>query len=732
MSKKENSANRHEMALKLLLGLHLGEALQLIGAQAAELTDWQVTSELENLNTAYNYMLQYFGQGVPDAGREALHRQLISRAILLNDDVSILARQSTSMLLADQARRQHLNHSIDYSSAKTALERFAINMQIASSDRSAPGQERLLEDHETLLSNMFTAIWISGLWSRENVSAINDIFKCGRILTNDKCLIVSAVTMAVLERFDPQKLLLLGELSSNADASISVRAITGFVLGVSKYNKILPYFTEVTSLIKLMSDSVEILSNIQSIQLALLMSRETDAIDRKMRDEIIPAMLKNNPGMKPPVNDANIEDINPDWEKWMEDSGIQKRLMEMTELQMEGADIYMSTFSNLKNYPFFKELSGWFRPFDNNQPDVRRTFAESGLSNTAIGRGLLSSGLFCNSDKYSFCLTFSQIPEIQRNQILGQIMPQSEGEENFGNPAQDNPSKKYDQNARQYVQDFYRFVKLYPRRHEFWDPFNSATNLFNIDSLHPLMDIPQFERTVAEFLLRKGHYEESASLFKRLLSRNGPESTDWQIWQKTGFALQKDYFFGEAIEVYMKADILEPDNLWTLRHIAVCHRECGHIDKAVEYLLQAERLSPDDMQLLLIVGETLISAGRYNEAMARFFKVEYSKPQLLQAKRDIAWCAFLCGKYEQSRKYWTIVLTETADQPSAQDLLNAAHLEWCAGNTPLAVTLYNRSISIIGKEKFDVMFNEDAPILLSQNLNDTDIMLMRDLLASGK
>lgn len=732
MSKKENSANRHEMTLKLLLGSHLGQALQLIGVQAAELTDWQVTSELENLNTAYNYMLQYFGQGVPDAGREELHRQLISRAILLNDDVSILARQSTSMLLADQARRQHLNHGIDYNLAKTAMERFAINMQTSSPDRSTPGQERILEDHETLLSNMFTTIWISGLWSRDTVSVINGIFKSDSILTNDKCLIASAVTMAILERFDPQKILLLGELSSNADASISVRATTGFILGVSKYNRILPYFAEITSFIKLMSDSVEILSNIQSIQLALLMSRETDAIDRKMRDEIIPAMLKNNPGMKPPVNDANIEDVNPDWEKWMEDSGIQKRLMEMTELQMEGADIYMSTFSNLKNYPFFKELSGWFRPFDNNQPDVIRTFAESGLSNTNIGRGLLSSGLFCNSDKYSFCLTFSQIPEMQRNQILGQIMPPSEVEENFENPTQDNLSKKYDQNARQYVQDFYRFVKLYPRRHEFWDPFNSATNLFNIDNLHPLMDIPQFERTVAEFLLKKGHYEESASLFERLLSRNGPESTDWQIWQKTGFALQKREHYDEAIEAYLKADILEPDNLWTLRHIALCLRESGQTDKSVEYFLQLEKLSPDDMQLQLIVGETLTLAGRYDEAMSRFFKVEYSKPQLLQAKRDIAWCAFLCGKYEQSRKYWTIVLTETANQPSAQDLLNAAHLEWCTGNTPLAVTLYKRSILIIGKEEFDAMFNVDIPILLSHNLNDTDIILMRDLLASDK
>lgn len=47
------------------------------------------------------------------------------------------------------------------------------------------------------------------------------------------------------------------------------------------------------------------------------------------------------------------DDLNPEWENWIDKSGITDKLREMGELQMEGADVYMSTFSQLKQFPFF-------------------------------------------------------------------------------------------------------------------------------------------------------------------------------------------------------------------------------------------------------------------------------------------------------------------------------------------------------------------------------------------
>ncbi len=42
---------------------------------------------------------------------------------------------------------------------------------------------------------------------------------------------------------------------------------------------------------------------------------------------------------------------------------IFKTMEELTNLQMEGADVYMSAFANLKNFEFFRDIQNWFVPF---------------------------------------------------------------------------------------------------------------------------------------------------------------------------------------------------------------------------------------------------------------------------------------------------------------------------------------------------------------------------------
>ena len=64
------------------------------------------------------------------------------------------------------------------------------------------------------------------------------------------------------------------------------------------------------------------------------------------------------------MNDMNSLDKNPEWQEILEQSGIADKLKELNDLQLEGADVFMSTFSGLKSFPFFKEAANWFRPFN--------------------------------------------------------------------------------------------------------------------------------------------------------------------------------------------------------------------------------------------------------------------------------------------------------------------------------------------------------------------------------
>lgn len=121
-----------------------------------------------------------------------------------------------------------------------------------------------------------------------------------------------------------------------------------------------------------------------------------------MREEIIPEMMKN-PKLNLEGLDEDAEDHNPEWEEWIDRSGITDKLRELGELQMSGADVYMSTFSQLKQFPFSaKFLTGsiLLTPNIRISPNYLSEMTNKNLS----AQHLMNSDVFCNSDKYSFVL----------------------------------------------------------------------------------------------------------------------------------------------------------------------------------------------------------------------------------------------------------------------------------------------------------------------------------------
>ena len=120
------------------------------------------------------------------------------------------------------------------------------------------------------------------------------------------------------------------------------------------------------------------------------------------------------------------EDKNPEWKEWVEKDEIKEKLEEMTQWQIEGADVYMSTFSQLKNYPFFRKTMNWLRPFDTTVPDISEIMPHDlGRKRTMLA-AICASRFFCNSDKYSFSLTIKQVPQEQRDMLMQQIPDEGE------------------------------------------------------------------------------------------------------------------------------------------------------------------------------------------------------------------------------------------------------------------------------------------------------------------
>ena len=710
MGVDEDLKRRAAQIKDLLLSSRLKEALEQIQMQMAGVTDWSVTSRYEDIDRSYNYMLQYFGQGSPDEHRTELYRQLVRRALLLNDDVLQARMQPQSMLLYYQHLRSRLSRTENTEGIRIALESF-----VETGDTSA---------HERSLGILFDLVWTNGQWSAQDQASLQELIDSPLVMEDDSALAISAVTLSLLEHFDPLKCMFLCQAAQNLSIAVSIRALTGLAITLPGYADILPYFPEVKDRITLLSDEPGIPERMLKVQMALLLCRETKEIDRRMREEIIPTMLRN-----PKLGDLMREelerdDVSPDWNEWIEKPEIKDKLMQMTELQMEGADVYMSTFANLKNYPFFREIYNWFRVFSMDQPDVARSLGDM-FVRSAVGKSMLSSGMFCNSDKYSFALTFSQIPQEQRNMILDQVDDQVQEELQDARMGNVTADAKENYAARQYAQDLYRFFNLFSRRHEFRNPFDDNLNLLSDNTLSPLIKAHESVRTVAVWLLGKNYYSEAVQAFRLMEETANPYSSDYRFYQQMGYAQQRTQQYDDALESYRRADILQSDNSWTLRHMAQCLRLTSHPADALELLLQAEKRDTDNMSLQIQIGDCLVDLKHYDDALTRFFKVDYLKPDYPKAWRAIAWCAFLAGRMDKAKEYYDKLVKA---KPTGNDCLNAGHAYFVDGNIQHAVSLYRQSRKALGAEQFETEFEKDRPILIEKGISEQDIPLLLDLL----
>lgn len=693
---------------ELLLKSCMKEALEQIRIQMSGLSDWSITSAFEDIERSYRYMLHYFSQGSPDIHRAGVYRQLVRRTLLLNDDILQARLQPKSMLIYYQHMRTRMLRHNTIDGLRAALESYTEIPDIPA--------------HEANLNDLFDMIWTSGLWSSDEHESMQKLVESPLIHEDDAMFAVSAVTLALLERFDPLKCLFLCRESDNLSIGVSIRALTGLAVTLVHYTDILPRFPEIESRIELMADNPRIRERMLKVQMSLLMCRETKEIDRRMREEIIPIMLRNPKLGDLMTDDMERDDVSPDWMEWFETSDVKDKLMQMTELQMEGADVYMSTFANLKNYPFFRNIANWFRPFSIEQPDVSMSFEDEAFRNSPIGRSIISTTVFCNSDKYSFAFTFSQIPRSQRDLIIEQITSQIDDELDESGISADT---RENLTARQYAQDLYRFFNLFARRHEFNNPFTENLNLLVNSPLSILLQTDSAEQTIAAWLLRKKYFAESVQVYNIMEKRGNPYSADYRFYQQKGYALQRIRSYSEALESYIRADILQPDNSWTLRHTAQCYRMQGESTKALELLLRAEKYSSDSLSLQIQIGDCLVDLKRYEEALSRFFKVDYLKPDYVKAWRAIAWCAFLAGRTDRSIEYYEKLL---AAKPTYIDYLNAGHVYWTTGNVQQAATMYSHSIRLSDREHFEEEFHKDCEILLEKGISETDLPLMLDLI----
>lgn len=720
------------MANTFLQDERLKQAIEILGESIEEINNWELRTRYTEIETAYRYMLDYFSIGMPDPDRQRLRCELIGKCYMLNDEIAIARESEHSLSVYSQHRRKYKN-STDAERLRIQLAENAANLSVTNilpeSERKSINRE-LADQHEKLLAEAFMRIWCCTNPTKSTLNEIYSLLTERKIGINDRATLVSAVTLGMLKCFDPQKAVMLCNLSMHDESDIAVRALTGLVIILTANEKRIKYYPALNAALESLKENTTILKRIETTQIQLLRSRETQKIDKKMREEIIPAMMKNpNIGSNKIgidlIKEMEDEGQNPEWKAWIEQDKIKDKIEEMTKWQIEGADVYMSTFSQLKRFPFFNELVNWFRPFDNVVPQISEILPSNRNISKSILGAICSSRQFCNSDKYSFCFAFGQVPNEQREMLMQQI---DSGEDETHDTSNEVPTEKEAEiTGNQYIQDLYRFFKLSHFRHDFSDPFTLSLNLLESQSLSFLLDRSNSILKTFNYLIEKEYYTEAYNCGVMYEAKDCDSRHDAQFYQKMGYSLQKQGEYRKAIDYYTKADIVKPDTLWTIRHMAQCYRLLGEFNNALHYYETAEEIAPENMSLLFQTGECLASLKRYEEAFGRFFKVEYLRPESLRAKRAIAWCSFVTGQDEQSRCYYEKILS--SKKAKSEDYMNAAHVEWVSNNRKRAIELYRQAKELYqSNDRLIENIFMDKEILIARGTSEDELLLLRDIL----
>lgn len=689
--------------------------------------NWAISEKIDELETNYKFMLHYLVEGKGDPDQDKIYNKLIRDIYSITDDAAenLLVRDSSSFFF-ERERLMNVRNTISIDEyIHTIVKQTDISSIIELLDEGPEKELRKIPcaiAHENSVRDLFYSIFVSPRANADFIKSLHSFIENETIPVNDKCMLISAITLNIMQRFDAAKVLFLLDVCRRHEAEISARAITGIIPIFQRYRTRWHLYPECSDRLKLLSDDAQFTRRFMATVLGFIQAHETEKITKRLTEEIIPEMMKLSPmiGKKIKLDEwmeeSGIDDKNPEWQKILEESGLTDKLKEFSDLQLEGADVFHSTFSNLKNYPFFNEMSNWFMPYDPQHSSLQRLLSKSGESDQFIDT-MLGSSIICNSDKYSLSFSVMMMPEQYRSMMINQLG--SEGDELKKIQEEEmtlNPYQKESTIIKQYIQDLYRFYKLHPRRADFTDIFSLPLNYHEIEAFQPIVLQTKNLEKIALYYFEKNNFNEALGAYNMLAGKVPGNS---EVWQKIGFCKQMMADIRGALDAYLHADLIEDNNTWLLNRIAHCYRVLKEADTALEYYRRLEQFRPDDLNIQLNIGHCYLELKQYDEALNYYFKVELINSNNTRAWRSIAWCAFLSRKFDIAQRYYKRILE---NKPNAHDYLNAGHVELCLSNNRDAVKLYALSYKQTGSfDTFLKMLKDDIDELQEAGV-DTDIL----------
>jgi tetratricopeptide (TPR) repeat protein len=730
---------QHKQICSLISEKRIKQSLDILADMIPASSTGDLRDEYENIVMTYRNMLSYTIEGINDPERNKVYLKLIQSILGLSDRVKqdILSHNSgwnTYWIKQQAEKEQKLSGKTIVETVDDLMFKSELDEWLKLSNEFNPNPEsEIAKKHKQLIKNIFNHLWLTDYYGDAEDSLIEIILNSGKFRWYETSIFTTAITLSSLRTWQSEKLLHLTDIYESGQEQVMERALSGLILNLHYYNGRILLYPEISARVSQMSKLSMFREHCRIIILQTIRSRETEKLSRKLHEEILPQVAKLKPRIEDKLDLDNIlpkdknEEKNPDWSEMFSGSEeIFKTMEELTKLQMEGADVYMSAFANLKHFDFFKDFQNWFIPFYPDHEVVDEIFRDEvlGPGTNELAEAMYKTPFICNSDKYSLILNLKYLPSSQKSMMLKVFRMELEGLQQLDDDdSVTDPTRKFRINVTQYLQDIYRFFKLSPYKREFEDIFTGKLDIYNSEFFRMTCNAPEAEAGLADYFFSKDFYDDALTLYLRQ-AKVKPD--DAQLYEKIGYCYQEGADWESALKYYMRAELIDR-KAWTIKKIGLCLRRLGRTNEALEYYLQACDLEPENIHTEIMTAHCYLDLKEYEKALKHYFRVEYNDPGNLKILRPIAYCYFALGRFDDSEKYYERL---SAGKLNAHDLINMGHLALCKGKKKEATDLYRQSIIIgeLSKEKFMAIFAEDQHLLISLGVNADDLPILLDYL----
>jgi tetratricopeptide repeat protein len=683
-------------------------------------------SEFEAIKTDYQLMVDYMGRGFSDSHRESLYSTLLQRLYRVAADLEISWRCKNVSAYVNSFRViDHLNTSHDF--VRTVLESFVSDIAMLSLQPEETREQKSIElydRHQSFMNRLFSALWTSCQWTDDDCKFYTELLLSPTVMSTDQQVIVSAISLGAMNQFDINKFKTLVNVYQQAtDEHVRQRALVGWVLAVFEGMDIFP---EQDTLIRELCENPTITRELLTLQIQFFYSKDAEKDNDKIQRDIMPDIMRNSNltigrlGIMEKEEDAIESILHQDAdEKRMEQ--MEEKVRKMMDMQKQGSDIYFGGFSQMKRFPFFNDMVNWFTPFYLNHPALRPVISK--LGDTKFLNTLMERSNFCESDRYSFAFALEQII----NQLPSDIKEVIGSDAMLGPLAESDDVEDAISIRRTYLQDLYRFFRLYHTANDFINPFEDngkgdfvADTFFFTYKSFMGTGLDDVKLRLASHLYKHQQMTELAELLTTFQSADPRYAI---LMGYTNIHMGKAEFAYQFFDYALKA---EPDNQWALKGKARAALDAEDYKTAEEVYTELLKLEPGHKNYTMNRCVALLKLGRTSEVREELFRLDYQYPEDMNVKRVLAWAMLSDNSLDKASLLYDTLLTST---PAHEDYLNAGYCQWAMGNVQRAVELFREWMVKSGKSTEQLLeeFRSDADTLEMYGISETDCFLMLSL-----